>query len=1206
VQVATGTLMESSIRATVPLAAALSKKAQTGHIFEDLTGSLISIGQLCDDDCIALFSKYHVDIIKDGKVIIKGKRNATNGLWNIPLAPKSSPAPPTPPFALHQFNLANSMIRTNKTKGELAAFLHGCAFSPSTSTFIRAIRRGHFSSWPGLSESLIKKHLPKSLATSKGHLRMQQQNLQSTKSPVALPLATSLDIDPAQEPQNQATNNVFAFLLPTSDIQKSYSDQTGRFPIQSSRGYQYVFILYEYDSNAILSKPLKTRQALELTTAWTELHLKLRDNGFAPSLHVLDNECSHEMKKAFTKHDVTFQLVPPHVHRRNAAERAIQTWKNHFCSGLATCDPKFPLSEWDLLMPQADLTLNLLRSSRRYPKLSAHACLNKAFNYLNTPLAPPGTRLVAHITPSQRANMAPHGVDGWYVGPSLDHYRCHKCYIPSTSRCWDVLTVDWFPHTVPFPTVTNDDYLRQTADDMLSLLQSKRTHQSPLAFGSTTRNAFIQIAQLLRRATQPPATAPVSEPRVVPAPPTNTPRLIPAAEMRVVHTPPPLLLPVPRTTKPRKAAKLPNLPPRPASRPPRPTTGQSRLSTRTSLRQTRQPSRYMAQSATHSAFRLKYAHHIAALVTTPVAGKQESLTKLLRGPDATTWSRSSANEWGRLLEFGIGLARPASERITGTGTIFFVHKDDVPADRHVSYANYVCNIRPQKTETHRVRMTAGGDQLDYPGDPSSPAVSMLDAKLHINSTISDAHKGARYFGIDIKNFYLGTPMKYFQYIRVLAKMIPQEVWDDPRYTPHVNADGFVYLEIRRGMYGLKEAGIIAFEQLVNKLAPHGYEPAPFTPGLWRHKSKPTTFTLCVDDFGIKYFSKHDAMHLVNALHEDYEITIDWTGALYCGLTLDWHYDEGYVDISMPGYVIRALCKFKHRAPKRPQHAPHAWVEPVYGSRQQQQPTKAASAAPLDPEGTLRVQQVNGTFMYYGRGVDPCILVALNEIASEQAKPTTDTRDKTDMLMDYLHTYPNAVIRFYASDMILKICSDAAYLVQPKARSRVAVHYHLGWKNAPARVNGAVAVLCQTLKNVVSSATEAETGGIYTGGRHGSPMIATLEEMGHKQPSTGTPFETDNKCAHGILNSKMRQKLSKAFDMRYWWMKDRIKQKQYDLLWAPGKLNLADYFTKHHPPWHHKKMRYKYIQRINRALSALLTPRSLRSSLLHQSQHGRVC
>ncbi len=120
------------------------------------------------------------------------------------------------------------------------------------------------------------------------------------------------------------------------------------------------------------------------------------------------------------------------------------------------------------------------------------------------------------------------------------------------------------------------------------------------------------------------------------------------------------------------------------------------------------------------------------------------------------------------------------------------------------------------------------------------------------------------------------------------------------------------------------------------------------------------------------------------------------------------------------------------------------------------------------------------------------------------------------------------------------------------------------------------------------------------------MIATLEEMGHKQPSTGTPFKTDNSCAHGILNSKMRQKLSKAFNMCYWWMKDRIKQKQYDPQWAPGKTNWADSFTKHFPPWHHKKELFQYIQRINRALSATFALRSFLPSLLHRSQHGRVC
>jgi hypothetical protein len=199
-------------------------------------------------------------------------------------------------------------------------------------------------------------------------------------------MATSLDVSPSQEPRNTLTNIVFAVIVSTSDISKSYSDQTGKFPVQSSRGYNYVMILYHYDSNAILSKPLKTRQAGELTKAWTALHTRLQLNGYAPNLHILDNECSEDLKNAFQKHQVDFQRVPPHVHhRRNSAERAIQTWKNHFCAGLATCDPKFPLTEWDLLMPQADIMLNLLRSWRRQPRLSAYACLNGTFDFNRSP-----------------------------------------------------------------------------------------------------------------------------------------------------------------------------------------------------------------------------------------------------------------------------------------------------------------------------------------------------------------------------------------------------------------------------------------------------------------------------------------------------------------------------------------------------------------------------------------------------------------------------------------------------------------------------------------------------------------------------------------------------------------------------------------------------------------------------------------------------
>jgi hypothetical protein len=133
------------------------------------------------------------------------------------------------------------------------------------------------------------------------------------------------------------------------------------------------------------------------------------------------------------------------------------------------------------------------------------------------------------------------------------------------------------------------------------------------------------------------------------------------------------------------------------------------------------------------------------------------------------------------------------------------------------------------------------------------------------------------------------------------------------------------------MYGLKEAAIIAFNQLVTKLAPASYKPAPFTPGLWCHHTKKTTFVLCVDNFGVNYFSQPDAQHLIDAIKAHYELTIDWSGLLYCGLTLDWHYDQGYVDVSMPGYVDRALTKFNHIPPTRKQHAPHTWVVATYGS-----------------------------------------------------------------------------------------------------------------------------------------------------------------------------------------------------------------------------------------------------------------------------------
>ena len=141
-------------------------------------------------------------------------------------------------------------------------------------------------------------------------------------------------------------------------------------------------------------------------------------------------------------------------------------------------------------------------------------------------------------------------------------------------------------------------------------------------------------------------------------------------------------------------------------------------------------------------------------------------------------------------------------------------------------------------------------------------------------------------------------------------------------------------------------------------------------------------------------------------------------------------------------------------------------------------------------------------------------------------------------MDYFHTHPNAVVRFHARNMILYIESDAAYLVLPQAHSHVASIFYL--RNATAGrppLNGAIQVICKTLQNVVSSAAEAETGGIFIGGQQAVPIITALSKLSHQQPASGTRISTENSTAKGVLTANLRQKLSKAFDMQYWWIKD---------------------------------------------------------------------
>jgi hypothetical protein len=260
-------------------------------------------------------------------------------------------------------------------------------------------------------------------------------------------------------------------------------------------------------------------------------------------------------------------------------------------------------------------------------------------------------------------------------------------------------------------------------------------------------------------------------------------------------------------------------------------------------------------------------------------------------------------------------------------------------------------------------------------------------------------------------------------MRMKITDIPEEVIEHYNLREKASKDGFVFVEIRQGMYGLPQAGLIAQELLEKRLNARGYYQSKFTPGLWTHERQNTKFALVVDDFGIKYESDEDAQHLIDSLTPFYEITVDKP------MTLDWDYKQQELHVSMPGCVEKALARFKHSPPAKPQHQPHPHQPIEYGAKSQHSQPDDTSP-PLNKADKKFVQEVTGVFLYYARAVDSTMLVALSAIATEQGAPTQNTLKKVHQFLDYAATHPNAIVTYKASDMILAIHLDASYLSEP--------------------------------------------------------------------------------------------------------------------------------------------------------------------------------
>jgi hypothetical protein len=234
------------------------------------------------------------------------------------------------------------------------------------------------------------------------------------------------------------THFVYVEILDAGQIN---TDQTDLFRVIPSKGNVSIMVLYEYDGNSIMAESIKNNKAGELLRSFQVMQQKLTARGRKPKLMTLDNEASKLLKNYLHDKNINFQLDPRYFHHRNAAERKI--FKDHLIAGLCSTDKAFPMHLWDSLLPQEILTLNKLITSRINPKIYAATHLDGEYDYNRAPMAPPGTIIIAHETPNHSQTWAPHGQDGWYIGPALEHYRYYRVYINKTRSEWVVDTVDF-------------------------------------------------------------------------------------------------------------------------------------------------------------------------------------------------------------------------------------------------------------------------------------------------------------------------------------------------------------------------------------------------------------------------------------------------------------------------------------------------------------------------------------------------------------------------------------------------------------------------------------------------------------------------------------------------------------------------------------------------------------------------------------------
>ncbi len=463
--------------------------------------TLIGLGPFANQGCKIVFDKTSVTVYHlDGHSILNGWQDIGGPQpWQFPLtAPPPPPAhlPPLAPMAgglsvaisaglphPSQGFLATSAAREDiqvmflqEAAQSMAMAAHAsstpynlCTFDlpsigilissyhawlgfPVKQTWLDAIKADNCDTFNGLTYSNVARYRPNANKTILEHFAQQRQNIRSTKPKWLTPLSSTALPTAAPSPKDMLSNQVFIKVYPLSRL---YTDYTGCFPIRARSGNQYIMIAFHADGNLILQQAFKSKSDCHQIAASNAIMTCLAVRGLSVDLQFLNNEASAAYKEAITfKWNAKFQLVPPDMHHQNQAEHAICTFKDHFLAILAGIDSAFPPYLWDLLLPQAELTLNLLCRATLNPRICAWKFFHGPFDFNKMPLGPVGCPVLIHTQPATQQSWDFHTKPDFYIGLALDSYCCFKL-VKTDTKSQIILDTTKFCHSylsVPVPS----------------------------------------------------------------------------------------------------------------------------------------------------------------------------------------------------------------------------------------------------------------------------------------------------------------------------------------------------------------------------------------------------------------------------------------------------------------------------------------------------------------------------------------------------------------------------------------------------------------------------------------------------------------------------------------------------------------------------------------------------------------------------------